>query len=250
MASDYYVRQRRQLLREFDKTLNRVRPLFVSRYGEGPVDEMLAEARGEYEALVPQLPFIGGQQPFTQFLISTAWFLAMYRVLRRRGVPVDGVGLLAHQASEAYLQVYPGYLRQVLGRVTFSPRYLRRLRQRATESHERRYPSGYVYDFVEGDGRTFDYGVDYTECASVKFLSAQGAAELAPYLCAADILYSEALGWGLQRTTTLAEGADRCDFRFKRGSQTRVTVPEPLDQYIRSRSHSTGGRRPLQGRSR
>jgi hypothetical protein len=119
--------------------------------------------------------------------------------------------------------------------MTWSRRYLRRLRERAAESQARRYPGDYVYTFVEGDGLTFDYGVDYAECATVKFLNAQGAPELAPYLCAADILYSQALGWGLQRTTTLAEGGDRCDFRFKRGGETRLAVPESLRAYISGR---------------
>lgn len=49
----------------------------------------------------------------------------------------------------------------------------------------------------------------------------------------ADILYSRALGWGLTRTTMLAEGAERCDFRFRQGAETQVAVPEPLAQYLR-----------------
>jgi hypothetical protein len=93
----------------------------------------------------------------------------------------------------------------------------------------------YVFDYVPGDGVTFDYGVDYTECGTVKFLREQGAPELAPYLCPADILYSQALGWGLKRTTTLAERAERCDFRFKKDGETQVAVPEPLEKWLRSR---------------
>ncbi len=228
MPSNYYVSRRRKLLREFDKTLVRVQPLFLTRYGLEGADSLSAEARQQYEGLIPQLPYLGAEQPFTQFLISTAWFLAMYRVLRGRGVPLEEIGALSYEASAAYLQAYPQFLRRFMGHMTFSSRYLRKLQQRAAESHERRYPGGYVYDFVPGDGRTFDYGVDYLECASVKFLRAQGAAEFAPYLCAADVLYSEALGWGLHRTMTLAEGAERCDFRFKRGGETRVAVPAPL----------------------
>jgi hypothetical protein len=38
------------------------------------------------------------------------------------------------------------------------------------------------------------YGVEYTECGACTFLHAQGALELAPYLCAADAVYSELLG--------------------------------------------------------
>ena len=160
MNEDYYVSRKRKLLKEFDKTLDRIRGVFVSRYGKEPVDGMLEEARQEYQALIPQLPYLGGKQPFTQFLSSTAWFLAMYRVLQRRGETVEAVGTLAYQASETYLQAYPAFLRRILGHRTFSRRYLRRLQKRAAESQERRYPGDYVYIFVEGDGETFDFGVD------------------------------------------------------------------------------------------
>jgi hypothetical protein len=231
--NDYYVSRKRKLLKEFDRALDRMRGLFVSRYGEDS-EAMLQEARKEYEALIPHLPYVGGRQPFTQFLISTAWFLSMYRVLKRRGETVEKVGQLIYQASEAYLQAYPRFLRRFLGFTTFSPRYLRRLKKGALKSRERRYPGDYVYDYVAGDGRTFDYGVDYIECGPVKFLMAQGAPELAPYVCSTDILSSELLGWGLKRTTTLAGGAERCDFRFKRGGETQVAVPEPLGKFLQS----------------
>jgi hypothetical protein len=94
------------------------------------------------------------------------------------------------------------------------------------------YPDDYVYNFIPGDGKTFDYGVDYIECASCKFLAKHGAPELAPYLCPVDILYSKALGWGLTRTMTLAEGADKCDFRFKQGRPTNVAVPAAMRSVI------------------
>ena len=122
----------------------------------------------------------------------------------------------------------------ILGRTTFSRRHRRRLEKRAVESQQRRYPGDNVYLFVPGDGQTFDFGVDYIKCASCKFLERQGAFELARYSCPADILYSRALGWGLRRTTTLAEGAERCDFRFRKGAETQVAVPEPLAQYFRT----------------
>jgi len=236
MDNDYYVSRKQRFLKEFDRTLARIRGLFVSRYGEDATEAILRAARQEYDALIPQLPYVGGKQPFTQFLISTAWYLALYRVLQRRGETIEEVGLLAFRAGETYLQAYPAFLRRILGRRTFSHRYRRRLRKGATESQARRYPGNYVYNFVEGDGETFDFGVDYIECAAVRFLTEQGAPELAPYICPVDILYSEALGWGLKRTMTLAQGAPKCDFRFRKGGQTRVAVPEPLEQYINSRS--------------
>ena len=56
------------------------------------------------------------------------------------------------------------------------------------------------------------------ECSSCKLLKAQDAMELAPFVCAIDKVTSELLGWGLTRTMTLAEGFEKCDFRFKKGT--------------------------------
>jgi hypothetical protein len=218
-----------RLLKEFDKAVARVKPVFVSHYGAERTHILLAEARREYDALIPQLPDLGGRLPFTQFIISTAWFLAMYRVLQREGSPLAEVGPLIYEVSAAYLKAYPGFAGRFFGYMTFSPWYIRRLKQRAVESQQRRYPGDYVYRYIEGDGEIFDYGVDYTECGTCKFLTAQGAPELAPYVCTADKLYSEMLGWGLRRTMTLAEGADHCDFRFKRGGPTLVSMPPGLE---------------------
>ena len=90
------------------------------------------------------------------------------------------------------------------------------------------YAGDYVMTYVPGDGHTFDWGFDYTECASCKFLKAQDAFELAPYVCAVDQVVGEMLGWGLSRTTTLGEGGERCDFRFKKGAATHVVVHPSL----------------------
>jgi hypothetical protein len=76
--------------------------------------------------------------------------------------------------------------------------------------------------YVEGNGRDFDYGVDYSECAICKFLSAQNALELVPYMCATDKIGSELLGWGLSRTMTIAKGDEKCDFRYKKGGTTDI----------------------------
>lgn len=218
----YYVSRKHRLMRDFDQVVKRVEPVFVARYGQAEAAALAADARKEFEAILPELPYIGDVRPHLQFVISGGWFLAMTRALGRRGRAVTQAGELVFQLSEHYLRVVPGFARGLLGFMSFSPRYLRKLRQRAEESQKRQFPGGYVFAYVEGDGTTFDYGVDYTECATTKFLSAQGAAELAPYLCAVDILYSDALGWGLRRTMTIAEGDPVCDFRFKRGAKTDV----------------------------
>ena len=228
VPSNYYMVRQPRLLKDFDQIVKLAHPVLARYFESEKVSVMVEQTRQEYVRLIPQLPYLGGKQPFTQFLISTGMLLAVYRVARAYGKTVEEIGRLVYEISQAYLQAYPTFLPRFFGGMNFSNLYLRRLRRRAEESHRRQYADDYVFNFVAGDGKSFDYGVDYLECASCKFLAQQGAAEFAPYLCPVDILYSEALGWGLKRSSTLAEGAAKCDFRFKRGGQTQVAIPAAL----------------------
>lgn len=233
MTSENYVSRKSRLLKDFDRAVARVRLVLIARYGEEQAKISIGESRQEYEALIPQIPYIGDKNPFLIFLLPTTRYLAVYRALKRQGRTVEDAGQLISEMSEAELKAIPGFVRRVIGYLWFSPWFLRRVKRRSIESQERKYPGGYVLTYVEGDGQKFDYGVDYTECASCKFLIAQDAFELAPYVCAVDKVASEMLGWGLSRTMTLAEGGEKCDFRFKKGGKTSVTIPQRLENDVR-----------------
>jgi len=240
MKEASYESRKPRLLKDFDRSVSRSRPLLLSRYGEERAAAMMRESRREYEALIPQIPYIGDKNPLLVFLLPASRHLAIYRALQRQGETVEAAGRLIGEMSEAELKAMPGIVRRLISRLWFSPWFRGRLRKRAAESQERQYPGGYVLTYVEGDGRSFDYGIDYTECASCKFLSAQGAMELAPYVCAVDRVASEMLGWGLTRTTTIAEGFEKCDFRFKKGGRTRVPTPAGLQPQSDHSSNCAG----------
>ena len=102
---------------------------------------------------------------------------------------------------------------------------MRRRRERAERSQERRYAWDWVYAFVEGDGEEFDYGYDFEECATEKFYRTQGAEEFLPFYCFLDFPKCEQGGLGLRRTMTLAEGGEKCDFRFEEGGKAEQRWP-------------------------
>jgi len=59
--------------------------------------------------------------------------------------------------------------------------------------------------------------LDVTECAILKYLTKQGVPELTRHWGLIDYLTSEAMGRGIVRSKTLAEGCASCGFRFKKG---------------------------------
>jgi hypothetical protein len=96
------------------------------------------------------------------------------------------------------------------------PCYLQN-REKLVAEHRKMPEAGRAFAAQRGDGQAFEWGVDYLECGIVKFLRSQGADKSAPHLCLTDYALFGALGIGLPRTQTLANGDGMCDFRFKWG---------------------------------
>ena len=101
------------------------------------------------------------------------------------------------------------------------------MQRRAEENQKLRF-GDFEVRYVMGDGKEFDWGVDYLGCGNYKFVKDHGGEEFTPYVCMSDIALSDAMGWGLIRTETLADGCKRCDFRFKKGGKTKIssTIPK------------------------
>lgn len=235
---DYYVARRQQILRGSQALAGQLRPLLAAQYGSETAVSMLSEAQQRLSALIPHIPYIGGRtNSMTRVLVGTAYSLAFYQTLHNRGIETAFIGTLHQQAVEAYFASIPRWQKCIarLGWGFFFRRpgrwlLQRLLRRQAAQSQKRRYAADFVFDYVPGDGRTFDLGIDYTECAVCKFFASQGAADFTRYVCLYDYPHSALTGTGLVRTTTLAEGADRCDFRFKHGrspQNRQVTQVEP-----------------------
>jgi len=218
----YFISRKSKLLKDFDNLMKTAKSIVIARYGDQFAETLARESRQEYSRLIPQIPDVGDGRLFIQFITATAQTLALYRVLISHGKTLEEAGRLYYLLCETVLNSYPRFMHRLIGYLSFSGIARSIFKKRALESQKRLYPGGYVYYFVEGDGKEFDYGVDYSECGGCKFLSEQGAHELAPYICTADIIYSELFGWGLNRTMTIAEGFEKCNFRFKKGGKTRV----------------------------
>ena len=201
----------------FDLAARLIRGVGVARYGERFAKIVVAEARREYELLLPQLPYIGGRRnPLTQIMVSAGMFLALYRAMKAQGREVDEIGAFVYAGVEKVYGYLPRCVLYVYGGLSFTERRQRKARELALESQKRRYAGDWVYAVVEGDGEDFDYGLDFVECGICKFFHAQEADEFARHMCRLDFIMSERMGMGLARTQTIAEGGDKCDFRYKR----------------------------------
>lgn len=232
MSHENYVSRTPQLMKGFDRAIALAKPILIARYGEEEANALMRESRQKYHDLIPQMPYIGDNNPLLDvFFFPATRHLGIYRAFQEHGKTVEEAGRLVYEIGEAEFRLFPGFVRRAIGILWFSRWFISRVQKRAALSTEHKYPGGYVVAFVQGDGKEFDFEFDYIECAVLNFYRQQDAAELVPYLCAIDKISSESLGWGLRRTMTLAAGGAKCDFQFKKGGKTCVTIPQSLEGY-------------------
>jgi len=227
-ANNYYISRKAKLLKNFDKTASLIRDSVVSSYGSDFADTLYREVRQEYEELIPQIPHIEGIRGgiLNSFLRITAQELAVYRAMKKHDKTSGEAWEICHEALRLRLEGYSRIKRWLLARYMFSSLAKKIARKRALKGQQIK-AGDFEVRFVLGDGKFFDFGVDYVTCGNYKFVQDQGAEEFAPYVCMSDIALSDAMGWGLIRTGTLADGCETCDFRFKKGGKTQISSKTP-----------------------
>lgn len=212
----------RRELRAFDNTLDWFKPNLEESYGKEFADRTLREARLEYERLIPQIPYVGGSKVhMTEDLMESARILAYLRVLKRHGKSMEECKTILHLSMQTRMSKYPRLILKLGEWRAFSKPFRRYLQTQAKDSQARKYPKGFVFNFIPGDGKEFDWGLDIFECGICKFYQEQNASEFMQMVCSTDYILSDKLGYGLYRTETLAEGAKRCNPRLKRGGVTQ-----------------------------
>ncbi len=224
---NYYIKKKRTLLRQFDAATAIVKDVLVKQFGEEKFKEITTEARKDFEDLIPQIPYIGGKDNnLTENLVNGIILLPILRIFEQEGLNFNEIGRLAYSLYEVFYKVIP----QVED--IFSEEYISYKKEQAKDSKFRKYPGDWVFDFVEGDGKTYTWGVNYSECGIHNFYKSQGMEHLMPLLCISDYAMARAYGYGLKRTQTIGNGDPICDFRYiKDGKSPRGWPPDDLPEF-------------------
>ena len=182
------------------------------------MDRIRQEVMDEFEIVLTQMPYVGGAASrMTDFFMRLIGFMAIGRVLRRHGVALPVIGDIERETYKAQLLTVPEAERLASGRQFMSAENQALLREQAEKSRAEEYPEDFVYEFVEpGPGDSFDFGINYKACGFCKFATRHGDQEILPHICGLDFEAYATGGIRLERTQTLAGGANHCNFRFSR----------------------------------
>lgn len=216
----YYREHKPRILDEFRESLRLARPHFEALLPGHPLESLEPALLEAFEQVFPTLPYVGGADGrMTPFFEQGAGVLALGRVLRARSVAVPVIAALIRKTFVARLASLSEAERLAMGERFLSAGNQAFLRTQAQESQRRADPHDFVYRFVEAgtsaEGEAFSFGIDYTECGFCKLCRRNGDEDLLPHLCALDGEYYALRGIDLKRSTTIAGGDGRCNFRFR-----------------------------------
>lgn len=168
--------------------------------------------QAQYKLLAPTIPQLTSR--INRMLLHIAVdSLAFYRALPSTIPPEERL-----DAAQAFVNAWmEGQFDRWIARKVYANHMLHRLYRRwwfrsANRADE---AAGWRYEYLPPANDLY-YGVNVLRCGIVKYLAEQGAPELAPILCRADLHIRRYLPKGVvfRRTQVIAEGADSCDFRY------------------------------------
>ncbi|MFX1233116.1 MAG: L-2-amino-thiazoline-4-carboxylic acid hydrolase [Promethearchaeota archaeon] len=231
-SENFYLKNKKKIFKEFNLLIKTAKTVLSSKNSELILDSIEKEAQIEFENLLSRLPYVGGNRsPFTSFMIQSAETIALYKASKSLNLSRREIGELIYDIAENSAQSIPSLKKWLFRKAVFSKKMKNSWREWLKESQKREYPENWVGDFIDGEGKMFDYGFNFTECGWIKLIKNEGAEDIAPYACLCDFARMKAIGVGFKRTKTIANGAEICDFRFVKNFPTSSGwPPEALEE--------------------
>lgn len=180
------------------------------------------EIESEFTALEEAVRFArSSKNPMDRRLEISAYFLALVKVLDKRGTNYEKIREISLEIARDYVRP-KNWIHAKLKRLpvkligtkisAFLLKYL------DLKLSVRGHPDGFVSRVITDKNETYGlgYGVDILECGICKLFTKQGYGQFSSILCEVDYITSNLAGLELVRSGTIANGAQKCDFRFKK----------------------------------
>jgi len=236
IVEDFYVRKKSKFMRSFDERLVVVKNELYNKFDEKKSEELLSQMKAEFENILPDIPYIGGQKnPTTLVLVKCMSDLAIFRTLEKIGFSFREIGEFHYNYIIAAQNLRKEALEKAgrdASQYPFDPVYKDYHKKLTEETQMKLYPDDWVMDYMEGDGKTYDWGWDIQECGVQKAYKKLGEEKYLPFICLGDFYEAEGLGFGFSRDQTLGFGAPLCTHRFVKNYKTpRAWPPDDLEEF-------------------
>lgn len=161
------------------------------------------------------------KNPIDRRLDFSAYFLGLIVTLDQMQEPYEKIKNLCLEIVTEYVKPknnWQAFLKKLPPKIIsfrLSKYLIRAFNKRVSRNEN---PDGFIANIITDKNQTygFGYGADIIECGICKLFSKHGYERYASILCEVDKVTSSLAGLELIRSGTIALGATKCDFRFRR----------------------------------
>jgi hypothetical protein len=159
--------------------------------------------------------------PIDKRLDFCAYFLALIETLDARNESYDTIRKICLEIVAEYVRpknIFHGLLKKLpakLANTWLADVAIKSLNEKVSKNS---HPDGFIANIITDKAETYGlgYGIDILECGICKLFSKHNFQKYSSILCEIDEVTSGLAGLKLIRTGTIALGANKCDFRFKK----------------------------------
>lgn len=186
---------------------------------------MAAETERRYEHISTDISFSStSSNPIDRRLNFTAYFLAFIQVLEMQGEPFARIRSLCLEVVGEYVRPknqWQKWLKRLPASLAATPLMREFFKIMNRKVSRKGHPDGFLAIVLTDKKDTFGlgYGFDILECGICKLFRKHGAEQYVSILCEVDKITSGLAGLQLIRSGTIANGAEKCDFRFKKAKK-------------------------------
>ena len=185
-------------------------------------DRIIADTDSNYKIISTDTSFAKtSRNPIDKRLDFSSYFLALIKTLDSNGETFDDIRKICLQITTEYVQPkskIQEYFKRLLPKLTntwVGHGLIKAFHNRVKLNSN---ADGFIANIITNKQETYGlgYGIDIIECGICKLFQKHNYSKYASILCEVDEITSGLAGLQLIRTGTIANGAKKCDFRFKR----------------------------------
>ena len=162
IENDYYIKKKNKFMRDFDDRLHAVTIFLNKKYDMKESEELIEKVKNEFEKMIPDIPFIGGQKnPTTLVLVKCISDLAVFRVLEKAGYSYDEIGEFHYNYSMKLHEERKVILEKAgrdASQYPFEAAYKDYQKTLCENTSKKSFPFDFVMEYVSGDDKSFDWG--------------------------------------------------------------------------------------------
>lgn len=212
-----YLKYKPGLIRKGKKEFKAFQKVFLLDASPEKIKETQNYFLSQIEKHLENFPYIGEKdlgRVFLNIVLMTPLMITLFDTAEKLDIPQRDAGFYLYKRLQTLNRAIPAPFRWLQRKILLGSPGKKAMKDLALRSQKKKYTGDWVFEYIPGDGKTFQYKAIFSECAIEKYLKSINKVHILPYLCLTDWVGWNEIKINASRTQTLGCGGTCCNFTY------------------------------------